>query len=455
VHSPFEEGARLVFESVVGREHARDVDRILSGRELPSVEGLGFDGRIRIPELFWQRFEGDHYLCGEATELLLNGEPLKFTPTTQFVTMSLSSTGLALAEKDMLVHSYTGEIGGASSGIENPPVTWSTAHGEMRLVRHYRYRTVLIGGNEATVRIAVPVLTLELSSSGVSPDVVALSEAVRNAADPALRVISYLSRRHVHVLDVAIVSKFVAATHSDVRTFRWMRGAPNSSKRAGVGMMVNPHRMGGSGMAGLLDRLAVSKYRTVVLAAIGYLPSASQARHIESQLLFGFTALETLVNGIHDLDGTHRSLGSAQFARLARKIRESIRQGTGLSGEANDSTSLIEAKLPELNRPPIVAQTAAVVERFNVGFADLFGPGLDLRSGLQGMFRTRNAFLHAGKVESLGRVVVAASRATALAERVIGALIGLDRDWIDSRGEEHYRYLPAQEAALESEKQGR
>ena len=92
-----------------------------------------------------------------------------------------------------------------------------------------------------------------------------------------------------------------------------------------------------------------------------YLPSASQGKYVEERLLFGFTALETLVNGIHKLDATDRNIPRSSFERLSRDLKAVVDNHCVSAGLTPSAAASIASKFAELNRPPIGAQVEALI----------------------------------------------------------------------------------------------
>jgi hypothetical protein len=179
-----------------------------------------------------------------------------------------------------------------------------------------------------------------------------------------------------------------------------------------------------------------------------YTPSASQASFVESEVLFAFTALETLTNGIHRIDGTHRSLGGGAFDRLCRALRATIDSFAASERLDGQAVTSILAKLPELSRPPIADQLERLLNRHLVEWNDLWLPGTTLGDAIREMYGRRNAFLHAGVIDSIALASIDAVRATTLAERLICSLCNIRTDWIDSHSDRHLQRLAHAEADI-------
>lgn len=228
-----------------------------------------------------------------------------------------------------------------------------------------------MAGRQSTVRVPVPALVFKLSRDVHTADTLALAKQLADVLESPLQLISFLSRRHVNWLSLTLASRYQDGNSAQFRELKWLRGGIMPDHRAKVELIANPYRMKATGIASLIANFANSQYRDVLFTAMEYLPSASQARYVEAKLLFGFTALETLVNGIHKADASDKNLATGDFDRLARQLRgaiEQYRSATSLSAEVAGN---IAAKLPELNRPPVAGQIEALIHPFAVPYDDL------------------------------------------------------------------------------------
>lgn len=125
-YTPYDGTTDLQFDGVVAPDARDDARHILTVGPLPSFEGSCLEGTLRIPGVFWRNWVNEEHLVGQANAVILNDATLPAKPDEQYATFHLSPTPLALSEKDMLVHSYTGEISDRLGAIENPVVEWPT-----------------------------------------------------------------------------------------------------------------------------------------------------------------------------------------------------------------------------------------------------------------------------------------------------------------------------------------
>ncbi len=436
-------------EAHVAKADEQHCTRLLHHRVPPTIEGTIANGRsLRLPEVWWRHWGGCE-LEATAREVILDFQDLPVTPERQWLTMELSPTDLATPEKSFLVRSYTGEIH-ADDGVAtvNERVEWGTSIGLARLEEHYAYEDIDVAGRRSLARIPVPVIHVPIEPARVSTSPLTLARTFSEETASFLRLISFLSRRHVAWLKMQVTSQYRHADSTQYHELQLLRSGFLQERPKRVERLVNPYRMKPGDVAAVSNALMASPYRDVILSAMEYTPSASQASFVESAVLFAFTALETLASGVHLVDGTHRSLGQGALKRLTRTLRATIESFAASEGVDRLATTSLLAKLPELNRPPIADQLERLLNKHQVEWKDLWFPGTTLGDAIRDMYGRRNAFLHAGVLGSIAQASIDAVRATTLAERLICSLCSINTDWIDSDSDRHLQYLPHEKAVI-------
>ncbi|MFI5399301.1 MAG: hypothetical protein ACHQ9S_27545 [Candidatus Binatia bacterium] len=304
--------------------------------------------------------------------------------------------------------------------------------GTVRLARHYQLERIMVSGQLSAVQIGVPVLLLDVTAEHLLADLRAVADRFLSNARPALRLLTFLSRKHVQWVNLAVRARGISGHGPAFADLEWRRGGvlavPSPSSRP----LIDSHRLSSKTMQDMIARLEGSPYREPLLAAIEHLASGHQARFVTDAILFGFTALETLTSGIHEANGSDRILGSSAFDKLAHEVRVAVEKRVSEQAALGE----ILQKIPELNRPPIVRQVVRLLEEHSVDTRGLWAEGTDPSVGLRELFGRRNTFLHAGKLESVLQASLDAERALALAEGIAFALLEGQERWLDS--EAHY-----------------
>jgi hypothetical protein len=445
------------FEIFVAEESRGEFDRTVKRRSYPKFTGTSSDGHtIEIPELRWRSWSsGSGSLTGVVWEVLIDPDTtLPMKPHRQMVNISLSHTSLAISEKRFLMRSYTGEIKEEASFSSEPEqlLYWDTAHGRMTLACYYDYEHARVGESQSLVQIPVSSLRLQLPEEAITSDPRRLADTIAQDIAGPLRLLSYLSRSHVHWTSIRVSSEFKDADrrlafHQLQRLRAGALGDDRSNRDWGL---ANPYNMAPDGLNRMVTTLQASPYREVLLTAMVYLVTGYDTGVPESSLVSSFTALETITNGIGGVDGTDQILTAGAFKRLKKHLESAIQSHVKDQGLSADLVPPIVRKLGELNRLAITPRVCALIERYNVDWRDLW-PDDPLEVGVQKMFKVRNAFVHQGHIDMKGRAYIAARRAHILGERLIWQILGGQRQWEDIRTYPKTDHLRALEKELDEE----
>ena len=116
----------------------------------------------------------------------------------------------------------------------------------------------------------------------------------------------------------------------------------------------------------------VSRYRKVLDLTIDYLVARWRGDTIESMATTAFTAFETLISGIGEIEGTSTTIPESDVSELHPLLQDQIRVFAKARDLPSTSRGELYAKLSELRRRSIVSQAVELVTRLNVEWNDLF-----------------------------------------------------------------------------------
>lgn len=398
---------------------------------------------ITIPQVLWKKqIRGRLY--AEVQEWHTNSQPLPNPPTSQFVTIQLSDTPLALSEISFYIRDWTGEI--RADGSRRPPVLWQSSLGEVQLSRRYIYEDGLIEGSSCTVRIGIPTLSLKVAPESTRSDLTSLRSALDAEITDALRVISFLSRGHTRWFRLWVGSQWEHEGQMQMSEAEWNRSIGRTHRREAE-PLINPYRPGPEAIGSMISRFRGLAFKEAASSAIIYLIESRHSEHVESHLVNAFTALESLVSGWGEAHQTNHTFGSSQFKRLRALLGDNVRTFGEQSGTAEERTQDAIDKLQELRRRPIVNQVIDLINELDIPCHDVWPAQVDIRTGLKDAFGRRNRFVHAGQLHSVRQAHVDATRIHAIAERILFRLIGGDFAWQDYRAYEHLEGLTLVESS--------
>jgi hypothetical protein len=182
-------------------------------------------------------------------------------------------------------------------------------------------------------------------------------------------------------------------------------------------------------------------YSKAVFLSMAYVIHAFGDRQVESNIALGFTALETLVSAIGELDRTSYILEDDDFDPFAKAMKKAIKDYGKSQSWSSELKALLYKKLGELQRAPIIPRVVALVNSRSIEWEDLWPEGMALEPALQGEFNVRNTLIHTGFIEDPWRAIAAKYRVHALTERLLYSIIGGDPNWRDPDAYRHCRPL--------------
>jgi hypothetical protein len=385
------------------------------------VGGIRFAG--------WEMFSG--VLHGRAYGASVGPTSLGEQPEQQWGEVRLSQTPLARPQTPVFAPSHTGEIFGGSDAEKLPPLEFPCRVGTFGLQQHFGFENVDIGERPAKTRVPEAVLSLSLSPY-VSDLGLVLDTVEEDLAD-ALRVLTILSRVPVFWSSIKIQTKLPSGWRY---TTRYATPLTSSERRVPVPML-DAKLLPPDVLAKILEAFRTSPYKDVIKTSAGPLAGFFDEGYIELGVMNAFMALEALVQGVDEIDGTGLTVPPHVFKELDKSLRAMIRQESKTLGISSAERAAIYDKLGELARGAIVPRTLACLDRFGVRTNDLWPPGTDLRRALMDAFRIRNAITHRGHIGDVDSAHDAGLRVHALAERLAYAMLAGDESWVHWQAYDH------------------
>jgi len=423
------------FETVVSEDDRGEFYKAVKRGSLLRFVGKTFTGSsIEVPNLRMRRWElGNGAFTGVASAALIDSGPLPTKPNRQIVTIDLSPTSMALEEKRFLTRYYTGELkedDALTPSDKEKVLYWDTSYGRMTLVCYYAWENAQVGETQSIVRIPVSTLQLRLENDATSADARQLAESIEKEIEGPLRLISLLNRGHVRWTRIHVSSE---TKDDNGRTtghdLDWHRpGALGDERSHRDWGLANPYDMVPDGLNTVVTSLNQSPYRDVLLTAMVYIVTAYDDRIAELSLVSSFTALETITNGIGEVDGTDHIMPEGGFRKLKKHLEGEIQSHIEPEKLSANLFPLIRVKLGELNRSSIVPRLCALIERHKVEWKMLW-PEADLEESVRRMIKVRNEFVHTGHIDMEGRAYIASRRARMLGEQLIWRMLGGDWKW--------------------------
>lgn len=366
---------------------------VLDGDNTASLTLRGRDSGgngLLLPEVHARTWTGAH-MNGFAWDVRINCELHPTALPEQYVSVYLTSTGLAVPRPWSVIKSTSGEITRIpESKIEDrPDDNLSTAAGVARLTLDYQWERVDIDGIEADLRVPVPALHLTVANDAREADPMVVMRAVDEAIADVLDVLSFLSRRYVRWTRM----RFTAVQREgdrtiDYRVSKWWRTIGSSRGRSRDGLVVLPGRMPSDALDHMLRAYRRQGHRSL-RAAIVYVLAAREPVHLESRFTSAFTAVEAL---------------------------------------------LTATNAP--NERPAGKRAADMFARAAVRWDDLWPGGTELESALLTLYKRRNLFVHEGIFPDMDHAHVGTQRLVHLCERMLFALMEGDAEWLTPRLED-------------------
>lgn len=368
----------------------------------------------------------------EVPEVDFGVDVLPPSPSHQHLSVCLTDTDILVPEVSFLTRSYTGEIT-ADDARRDPPFTWATGLGTFKGALHYEYDRATLHESRATVTIRRPTLYLDVPEEARVSDVRAAFDSLAEELRWFLRLLSFLSRRHV---DWAVVHLLTHWKEGQGGRFhesdRWHFARP--SRRTFLEPLVVPYRMHESSLDDMMKRFQSAPFKESIYLAIGFLLDTFEEGPMEDAVLSVFTALETIVNGITEAEGRGGILPRPAFQELRERLQLTASEFlAGLNAAPSpEMQEYLLGKLGDINRRPVVERVIDVLDTHQVRWRQLWRQGTDAAQELRQAYRRRSILTHTGRVEDYQVARDDCLRIHTLTERLIFKLLGGDEGWVQT-----------------------
>jgi hypothetical protein len=413
----------------------------LDPHETLQFNGIADSGKpVAVRELFSGHDishlqSGVHELRASAFEVDFGTQALPSPPSDQRISAYLSHTPFALPEVERISKRYTGETY-PSFDRSRPPFVWSSRLGLAHLSLWTDEEKLSVSEVKARALIPRPTVYLELPEAHRTQRPLELLDTWADELRWLTRLLGFLGRNHVHVASLVASSVWRDGEQEAFdRLERWLSG--RASQREHPGPLVVPYRLPQDGIDAMLKQLLSLAYKDAVFLAIGFLVDTFRAGVIEDSMASAFTALETVISGVSEAEGSAHIVGDQVFNDLSDHLRNAIKQfsmGGRLSAEQR---AAIYRKLPELRRSAIVPRIVDLVSRNQVEWQDLWPSCMDFEKELGNAYGRRSLLVHTGKVADYSLAWNDYLRIHALTERLVYKLIGGREEWVSPLAYRH------------------
>lgn len=213
---------------------------------------------------------------------------------------------------------------------------------------------------------------------------------------------------------------------SFARRLRTIFGSAEAKER-----LIWPERLGKSDLDKILQTFINCPYKKPIEHTINYLNiNWKRESSIERKLMGAFTAFETIVNGIGEVEQSNLTVSSADFRKLRIVLKKKIKEFSTEHQWNKEVREEIYSKLCELQYRPIVPRALSLLKRYKVGGEDLWSDNVSLEEGLKQTYARRSQFIHRGQIDDYNEAMNDTDRIHTLTERLVYALLGGKREWL-------------------------
>lgn len=281
-------------------------------------------------------------------------------------------------------------------------IKWNSELGEVELADFYDFLEDIAGSDRAWVRVQRCKALLNIKTTGTL-SLEALLLRVEDRLQEAFLLLSLLSRKRIlpyeahvsfHKENGSEAPKFAEAT---VRFRQWLGYQLEGDDSSGSwrDLPVLPARLRDGLFVDLLNNYLASPVRQTIGRVIPFLLVSHEEGYFEAKLVTIYTALECLVDDLGRDAGIDHLLGSSAFKKLAKRLREVIRQDVPDEDTANG----IETKLPELRRRSFHERLTKLLAIHDVDSRRFWPAGTDVDSEIGKILKRRDGFIHQGNLD--------------------------------------------------------
>jgi hypothetical protein len=368
-------------------------------------------------------------ILGRVEEMEFGDFELEAVPETQTVTVWLTPSGIPFSENLRQVRFSNGEAFPYGDIDVRPPFEVPTRYGSFSLVLGREGERADVGGVSAEVTIPSDAMYLTVAAEHKTKNVVELTRSLSTEVQDLELMLSFLSRRQVRCYRVSVFS--IAEQQAAISTTE--RYVEAYSTRQATRELVDRRKMQPDALKTVLEEFATSPYREPIQHAISFLLGYWDSYYAENEIAAAFTAMETIVNGISEVDGESKILPDEIFENLTKDVRKAIKEFAKANGLDATTRARLYEKVGELQRPAITPRTTGLMEKYGVEWRDLWpvrtGGEPKLQSELSSAYERRSGLIHRGRVDE--ELLADAASVHALAERLVFKLIGGRDEWVN------------------------
>lgn len=418
----------------VGKVGAKDLGTVINGRSpLPVFSGFASDGRPFVIPAIEYTNRRENRLVGEAYELSLGIADAPVVPAELVLTAHLSDNSVALSLQDFLLEHHDGRVTG---GKRRPPQAIRSSLGTIKLWRGSRHEPVEIGGVRSSARRSSTIAQVVVPPSKRRQDLSTMVDQLNEELDHLTAILSLCSRQRVGCFRIGVWAHWKEQEGGLIEGERW-RYCPSPEDRRAADPLINPGKIGPGGLNKVVKTYRQHPARERLDRAITYTVGAYSQRIIEHHALYAFTALESLVDTLHEDPYT---LPEEEFSELTKGLKSSIRGTTGTLQLSKHQRRDLYAKLGELRRRPLIPRIIELVRGSAVEWGDLW-PNEGLETALRHAYARRNDLIHQGHLSDPGGTVRDSLRISALSERILMSEMGVPNEWLSPRAYDIFRWL--------------
>jgi len=368
---------------------------------------------------------------GVVEKMEIRVETLSRAPAAQTVVAWLTQTEFALPEAQTFLHYPDGIERPFGSVIARAPFEIPTRLGTFRLCQSYRLERARSAGEEAEVLIPTASMSVVVRSNARTQQIGDLMDQVSTELQIPELLLSFVNRRHVHCHRIAVYSD-LGEDPGLIESNRYSRSFSTARPHE---LLLAPWKIEKGGLGELCRQTADSPHRDTIERTIAQLIAFWSGEYIENRIVAGFTAFETLINGMSTERGSHYILDTETFENLSRALKKTIRAFGIEVGTPAETRAQLYEKLAELRRPSFPRQAASLLTEYSVSWCDLWdgGGGSEehLMKKLRLAYGRRSDFIHAGRIADYAELWRDAAFVNALAERLICRLISVDLETVN------------------------
>jgi hypothetical protein len=393
------------------------------------IEGVSDDGNALLIRNF--RFHSLHgkSLTGYAFELSQGIEPLDTPPDSLCLTALITDNGVALPLQE--------------PGLKErqPPAVLTGDLGRMQVWTKGTPEKIKIGGRESVAERYATVLEIQVTEeSHRAIPLPTLFAQLKSELTDITVLFTLLSRRHVGCSRIDGFANWREPTLRFHKAHLWQE-APDPQRDRVVDPLINPYAIPAGELDAMYQRFRSSPHKDVIRRVALFLAEGFQARQLEIQTLYAFTAFEAIVNALKE-HAPSDVMGKAAFRKFRTKLKRGIEECARGSDLTDGQVRDINDKLGELQRRSLHTRSVEVVTALKVKWEDLW-PGMDsLEPALKAGYKRRSTFIHAGHLINPEASARDAIRIACLTERIVYALLGGQEAWIPQTANFRWRGMP-------------